>query len=65
MVKDIDWYIESQPLHFKMPNHYKNIRQLIFQFKETTENEQTIVVQIKLYPQTDYYQRTRRRKFCG
>lgn len=49
MTKDIDWYIESQPLHFKMPNHYKNIRQLIFQFKETTENEQTIVVQIKLY----------------
>lgn len=47
--KVIDWQIESQPLHFEMPNHYKNMKQLIFQFEEATNIEQTIRAQIKLY----------------
>lgn len=47
--KFIDWQIESQPLHFEMPSHYKNMKQLIFQFEEASNIEQTIRAQIKLY----------------
>lgn len=48
-VRDIYWRVESQPNHFKAPNHYKNMRQLIFQLEESTENKQTIVAQIRLF----------------
>ena len=47
--KHINWQLESQPLHFTLPNHYKNIRQIIFQFEEATNKEQTILAQVKLY----------------
>jgi hypothetical protein len=47
--KFIDWNIESQPLHFSAPSHYKNIKQLIFQFKQSINISQTITTQIKLY----------------
>ncbi len=45
----IDWKIESQLLHFSAPAHYKNIKQLIYQLKESNVKEQTILSQIKLY----------------
>jgi hypothetical protein len=45
----IDWYCQSQPLHFKFPNHYKNLRQLVFTLQETNEAKQTSLVQIKLF----------------
>ena len=47
----IDWFVKSQPLHFKAPNYYKNIKQLIFQFFDETEtlNRKTMLAQIKLY----------------
>ena len=48
----IDWFYESQPLHFDAPNHYKNIKQLVFQFShsETLEEQhKSMIAQIKLY----------------
>lgn len=45
----IPWSITSQRLHFKYPNHYKNIRQLVFQLVETSEFKNTITAQIKIY----------------
>ena len=47
----IDWFVKSQPLHFKAPNYYKNIKQLVFQFFDETEalNRKTMLAQIKLY----------------
>lgn len=48
----INWQIESQPLHFNIPTHYKNIRQLIFQFKQSSDIKQTLNTQIKLYRKT-------------
>lgn len=50
--KFIDWKVESQPNHFTAPNHYKNMRQLIFHLEEATKLNQTIVTQIKLYRKT-------------
>lgn len=47
--RQIDWSIESQPLHFNALSSYTNIKQLIFKFKESTSNEHTISIQIKLY----------------
>lgn len=49
---EINWFIKSQPLHFKAPTHYKNIKQIIFQFydiDETTSYDKTLDAQIKLY----------------
>lgn len=51
----INWYIESQPLHFNLPNYYKNIKQLVFQFEESTNVQQTINAQMKLYRKTISY----------
>lgn len=48
-VKFIDWRLESQPLHFNAPSHYKNMKQIIYQFEESTNISQTIASQIKLY----------------
>ncbi len=48
-VRNITWYIESQPLHFKAPNNYKSISQLIFHFQESTPQEQTVQAQVKLH----------------
>lgn len=45
----INWSILSQPLHMNAPNYYKSIKQLIFQFIETTKNRATITAQVKLY----------------
>ena len=47
----IEWYIMSQPLHFDTPNHYKNLRQLVFQFADhfKTNRPKTMNAQIKLY----------------
>ena len=45
----IDWRIVSQRLHFGLPNHYKNLKQLIFQLMQTNEFKNTILTQIKLY----------------
>ena len=47
----IEWNIVSQPLHFGAPNHYKNLKQLIFQFGDHfKENKlKTMNAQIKLY----------------
>ena len=47
--RHIDWMVESQPNHFNLPSHYKNIRQLIFQLEEATNIQQTIASQIKIY----------------
>lgn len=47
----IDWNVLSQPLHMKAPNYYKNLKQLVFQFYEDSENrtQKTMNAQIKLY----------------
>lgn len=47
----INWFIQSQPLHMKAPNYYKNLKQLIFQLFTDSEDEETNTMnaQIKLY----------------
>jgi uncharacterized protein YegJ (DUF2314 family) len=45
----IDWLIVSQRLHFGLPNHYKNLKQLIFQLVQANEFKNTINTEIKLY----------------
>lgn len=47
----ISWYFQSQPLHMKTPNYYKNLKQLIFQLYDGEKDykQQSILVQIKLY----------------
>ena len=50
--KTINWFIISQPLHMSAPNYYKNLKQIIFQFSNSNDDEiltKTINVQIKLY----------------
>lgn len=49
--KVINWYYQSQPLHFSAPNHYKNLKQLVFQFYEDSDisTAKTMLAQIKLY----------------
>lgn len=51
----IDWYIVSQRLHFGVPNHYKNLKQLIFQLVQSNTFENTIDTEIKLYRKTITY----------
>lgn len=49
--REINWYIQSQPLHMNAPNYYKNLKQIVFQMfsdKDTIE-KQSLMVQIKLY----------------
>lgn len=47
----IDWYIMSQPLYLKAPNHYKNLKQLVFHLlgDESDNNPHSILVQIRCY----------------
>lgn len=48
----IAWVVMSQAYHFKLPNHWKNMKQLVFQLKDATGDptkRQTMVAQIKLY----------------
>lgn len=50
--KHIPWMLQSQRLHFKLPNHYKNFKQLVFQLKDMSDDptlRQTLTAQIKLY----------------
>lgn len=51
----INWRVESQPLHFDLPSHYKNIRQIIYQLEESTDSLQTMLSQIKLYRKSITY----------
>ena len=51
----ISWRIESQRLHFGLPNHYKNIKQLIFQLKQANDYQNTIKAQVKIYRKTIDY----------
>ena len=45
----IEWNLMSQALHMSAPNYYKNIKQLIFQLVQTSNQQMTILAQIKLY----------------
>lgn len=47
----ISHYIKSQQLHMSAPNHYKNLKQLVFQLynSESEYAKHTINAQIKLY----------------
>jgi hypothetical protein len=45
----INWYIISQRLHLGAINHYKNLKQLIFQLVQSNTYENTIDTEIKLY----------------
>ena len=49
--KDINWLVQSQPLHFNAPNYYKNLKQLVFQFFRDDNQliNNTFLAQIKLY----------------
>ena len=51
----ISWRIESQRLHFGLPNHYKNIKQLVFQLKQANDYQNTIKAQVKIYRKTIDY----------
>jgi len=51
----IDWFVTSQRLFFKAPNHYKNMKQLVFQLMDATgssSKQQTINAQVRLYRKT-------------
>ena len=48
----IDWFVQSQPLHFNAPTYYKNIKQLVFQLANSSNiesDEKSMLAQIKLY----------------
>ena len=49
--KTIEWSIQSQPLHFKAPNYYKNLKQLVFQFLDEgqADKNHSITVQMQCY----------------
>lgn len=51
----IKWHIASQRLHFGVPNHYKNLKQLIFQLVQSNNFQNTINTEIKLYRKTITY----------
>ena len=59
----INWQLVSQPLHFNAPTHYKNIKQLIFQFRDSDTSEKTMDAQIKLYRSAIRMSRTTTRGF--
>ena len=39
----------SQRLHFGLPNHYKNMKQIVFHMVQSTGHLSTFATQIKLY----------------
>lgn len=45
----IRWMFMSQRLHFNLPNHYKNMKQLVFHLVQSTGHISTFNAQIKLY----------------
>ena len=45
----INWRFMSQRLHFGLPNHYKNMKQIIFHMVQSTGHLSTFATQIKLY----------------
>lgn len=49
----IDWKIASQPLYFKAPTYWKNLKQLVFELSESQTTDKTATktmnAQIKLY----------------
>lgn len=45
----INWLISSQRLHFNLPNHYKNIKQLIFQLIQSSNFKHSILADLKIY----------------
>lgn len=45
----INWRFLSQRLHFNLPNHYKNMKQLVFHLVQSTGHISTFNAQIKLY----------------
>lgn len=49
--KRIKWFIQSQPLHMKAPNYYKNLKQLVFQLLDEGQSDKkhSITVQIQCY----------------
>ena len=59
----IDWYIISQRLHFGAINHYKNLKQLIFQLVQSNNYENTVDTEIKLYRKVVSYKEPETIKF--
>lgn len=49
--KRIEWFIQSQPLHMKAPNYYKNLKQLVFQLLDEGQSDKkhSITVQVQCY----------------
>lgn len=49
--KRIEWFIQSQPLHMKAPNYYKNLKQLVFQLLDEgqPDKKHSITVQVQCY----------------
>ena len=45
----INWRFMSQRLHFGLPNHYKNMKQIVFHMVQSTGHLSTFATQIKLY----------------
>jgi hypothetical protein len=45
----IQWMFMSQRLHFNLPNHYKNMKQLVFHMIQSTGHISTFNAQVKLY----------------
>jgi hypothetical protein len=45
----IRWMFMSQRLHFNLPNHYKNMKQLVFHMVQSTGHISTFNAQVKLY----------------
>ncbi len=45
----IRWMFMSQRLHFNLPNHYKNMKQLVFHMIQSTGHISTFNAQVKLY----------------
>lgn len=59
----INWYIISQRLHLGAINHYKNLKQLIFQLVQSNNFENAINTEIKLYRKTITYKEPEMIKF--
>lgn len=51
----INWRFMSQRLHFGLPNHYKNMKQIVFHMVQSTTHDTTVNAQVKLYRKTVNY----------
>jgi hypothetical protein len=51
----IRWMFMSQRIHFNLPNHYKNMKQLVFHMIQSTGHISTFNAQVKLYRNTVNY----------